>query len=100
MFAIIGVMGINILRKVDFNEHGNMFTLAAALSMGLIPIVVPGFYSAFPQHLQIILGNGLAMGTLTAVLVNILFHHLGHSRAPAPAAQGADLASEHVKGNK
>ncbi|MDX5377100.1 MAG: uracil-xanthine permease family protein [Halomonas sp.] len=97
VFAIIGVMGINILRKVDFNEHGNMFTLAAALAMGLIPIVVPGFYSAFPQHLQIILGNGLAMGTLTAVLVNILFHHLGHSRAPAPATEQADLASEHVK---
>ncbi|MFC3283273.1 uracil-xanthine permease family protein [Litchfieldella rifensis] len=97
VFAIIGVMGINILRKVDFNEHGNMFTLAAALAMGLIPIVVPGFYSAFPQHLQIILGNGLAMGTLTAVLVNILFHHLGHSRTPAPATKQADLASEHVK---
>ncbi|WP_104204309.1 uracil-xanthine permease family protein [Billgrantia saliphila] len=97
VFAIIGVMGINILRKVDFNEHGNMFTLAAALAMGLIPIVVPGFYSAFPQHLQIILGNGLAMGTLTAVLVNILFHHLGHSRNAAPATEQADLASEHVK---
>ncbi|NIC07099.1 uracil-xanthine permease family protein [Billgrantia bachuensis] len=97
VFAIIGVMGINILRKVDFNEHGNMFTLAAALAMGLIPIVVPGFYSAFPQHLQIILGNGLAMGTLTAVLVNILFHHLGHSRADAPATQGAELSSDPLK---
>ena len=97
VFAIIGVMGINILRKVDFNEHGNMFTLAAALAMGLIPIVVPGFYSAFPQHLQIILGNGLAMGTLTAVLVNILFHHLGHSRASAPATKQIDLSGEHVK---
>ncbi|MCE8018340.1 uracil-xanthine permease [Halomonas sp. MCCC 1A17488] len=97
VFAIIGVMGINILRKVDFNEHGNMFTLAAALAMGLLPIVVPGFYSAFPQHLQIILGNGLAMGTLTAVLVNILFHHLGHARLPAPATKQADLASEHIK---
>lgn len=97
VFAIIGVMGINILRKVDFNEHGNMFTLAAALAMGLIPIVVPGFYSAFPQYLQIILGNGLAMGTLTAVLVNILFHHLGHSQASAPATRQADLSSEHIK---
>lgn len=97
VFAIIGVMGINILRKVDFNEHGNMFTLAAALSMGLIPIVVPGFYSAFPQHLQIILGNGLAMGTLTAVLVNILFHHIGHSRVSAPATQAAELSSDPLK---
>ncbi|MDN6322071.1 MAG: purine/pyrimidine permease [Halomonas sp.] len=100
VFAIIGVMGINILRKVDFNEHGNMYILAAALAMGLIPIVVPGFYSAFPQHLQLILGNGLAMGTLTAVLINILFHHLGHSRTAAPATQQADLSSDHIKENQ
>lgn len=74
VFAIIGAMGINILRNVNLNEHGNLYTLASALAMGLLPIVVPNFYSDFPQHLQIILGNGLAMGTLTAVLANILFH--------------------------
>ncbi|MFG6176795.1 uracil-xanthine permease family protein [Halomonas sp. THAF12] len=95
VFAIIGVMGINILRRVDFDEHGNMFTLASALAMGLLPILVPGFYSAFPQHLQILLGNGLAMGTLTAVLVNLLFHHLGRRR-DAPA--GAGLPRQEIKG--
>ncbi|MDQ7730863.1 solute carrier family 23 protein [Halomonas sp. SpR8] len=85
VFAIIGVMGINILRRVDFDQNGNMFILAAALAMGLLPIVVPGFYSAFPSHLQIILGNGLAMGTVTAVVVNILFHHLGTPQKPDDA---------------
>lgn len=93
VFAIIGVMGINILRRVDFNQNGNMFTLASALAMGLLPIVVPGFYSAFPSHLQIILGNGLAMGTLTAVVVNILFHHLGSSRQREDAS-ALDTAPE------
>lgn len=97
VFAIIGVMGINILRRVDFNEHGNMFTLASALAMGLLPILVPGFYSAFPEHLQIILGNGLAMGTLTAVIVNLLFHHLGR-RADAPSTEGAKLPSQEING--
>ncbi|MBB3231768.1 uracil-xanthine permease family protein [Halomonas stenophila] len=97
VFAIIGVMGINILRRVDLNEHGNMFTLASALAMGLLPILVPGFYSTFPEHLQIILGNGLAMGTLTAVIVNLLFHHLGR-RADAPAPRGAELPSQEIKG--
>ncbi|MDT8895542.1 solute carrier family 23 protein [Halomonas sp. I1] len=95
VFAIIGVMGINILRRVDFDEHGNMFTLASALAMGLLPILVPGFYSAFPEHLQILLGNGLAMGTLTAVLVNLLFHHLGR-RSDAPA--DAPLPRQEIKG--
>lgn len=97
VFAIIGVMGINILRRVDFERNGNMYTLAAALAMGLTPIVVPGFYSAFPAHLQIILGNGLAMGTLTAVVVNILFHHLGS--APRSRNGGEAAPIEASKGD-
>jgi uracil-xanthine permease len=77
VFCVIAVMGIDILRKTDIGEHGNLFTLAAALAMGLLPILVPGLYSKFPQSAQLILGNGLAAGTLTAVFFNIIFHHLG-----------------------
>jgi xanthine/uracil permease len=42
VFCIIAVMGIDVLRKVDLREHGNLFTLAAALALGLLPILVPG----------------------------------------------------------
>lgn len=77
VFAIIGVIGIDLLRRVDLRDHGHMFTLAAALSMGLLPILVPGVYSNFPQWSQMILGNGLAMGTMTAVIINALFKHVG-----------------------
>ena len=80
VFAIIGTMGIDMLRQVDLRERGHMFTLAAALVMGLLPIVVPGLYSKFPPNAQVLLGNGLAMGALTAVVMNLLF---------APARQRA-----------
>jgi uracil-xanthine permease len=86
VFCIIAVMGIDILRKTDLGDHGNLFTLAAALAMGLLPILVPGLYSKFPQSAQLILGNGLAAGTLTAVFFNIVFHHLG-TRAERPKAE-------------
>ena len=71
------MIGIDLLRRVDLREHGNMFTLASALSLGLLPILVPGVYSQFPQWSQMILGNGLAMGTITAVIINALFYHIG-----------------------
>jgi uracil-xanthine permease len=89
VFCIIGVIGIDMLRKVDLREHGNVFTLAGALAMGLLPIIVPGLYTKFPATAQIILGNGLAMGTLTAVLLNILFHHVGKGPAEVPQAAGS-----------
>jgi uracil-xanthine permease len=81
VFAIIGTMGIDMLRKVDLHERGNMFVLAGALTMGLLPIVVPGLYSRFPDMLQLVLGNGLAMGSITAVLLNVFFN-----RAPETSA--------------
>ena len=42
VFCIIAVMGIDQLRKVDLHDHGNLFTLAAGLTMGLLPILVHG----------------------------------------------------------
>jgi xanthine/uracil permease len=74
VFSIICGMGIDILRRVDLHVPGNLFTLAIALSIGLLPILVPGLYGQFPQTLQIILGNGLAMGTVAAVIFNQVFH--------------------------
>ncbi|REG52317.1 uracil-xanthine permease [Paraburkholderia sp. BL6669N2] len=73
VFAMIGVMGINLLGTVDLHVRGNQYTLAAALVMGLIPVLVPNVYAAFPASLQIVLGNGMAAGTLTAIVVNLVF---------------------------
>jgi xanthine/uracil permease len=85
------VIGIDLLRRVDLREHGPMVTLAAGLSLGLLPILVPGLYSQFPHGVQMIMGNGLAAGTIIAVIVNAAFE-LGSSRrdgqgAPVPAAR-------------
>jgi xanthine/uracil permease len=73
VFAMIGVMGVNLLGKVDLHARGNQYTLAAALVVGLLPILVPNVYASFPGYSQIILGNGMAAGTLTAIVVNLVF---------------------------
>lgn len=93
IFAIIGTIGIDILRKVDLHQRSNMYVLAGALTMGLLPILVPGFYSQFPKGLQPILGNGLAMGSITAVVLNLLFHGIGQEPT-APAAAAAPSSSK------
>ncbi|KGE10033.1 nucleobase:cation symporter [Burkholderia gladioli] len=81
VFALIGVMGINLLGKVDLHARGNQYTLAAALVVGLIPVLVPNVYASFPASLQIVLGNGMAAGTLTAIVVNLVFGAWRHSSA-------------------
>jgi xanthine/uracil permease len=73
VFAMIGVMGVNLLGKLDLHARGNQYTLAAALVVGLLPILVPNVYASFPGYWQIVLGNGMAAGTLTAIVVNLVF---------------------------
>ena len=87
VFSIIGVIGIHVLSRVDLRDHGAMFTLASGLAMGLMPILVPGVYSQFPQWSQMVLGNGLAMGTITAALVNALFQF--STPKPKPSVEQA-----------
>ena len=91
VFAIIGTMGIDMLRQTNLRERSGMFILAGALTMGLLPILVPGLYSRFPANLQLVLGNGLAMGSLTAVVLNLLFNHTGGG--PVESHEAAPLKS-------
>lgn len=94
VFCVIAVIGVDMLRRVDLRQHGNMFTLASGLALGLLPILVPGLYGKFPPAAQTILANGLAAGTIAAVLVNLLFHGAGLARPvdPAREAVGASPA--------
>jgi OHCU decarboxylase len=40
---------------------------------------------AVPNWAEIILGSGITLGSLTAILLNLVFHHVGHGRGPAVA---------------
>jgi uracil-xanthine permease len=93
VFAVVGTMGIDILRRTDLREHANMYVVALALSTGLLPILIPGIYAQFPSGVRMLLGNGVAIGTITAAVMNVIFFHLGAARAShaAPAAEGEPL---------
>lgn len=74
MFTAIGVVGIKILTRVDFNQPQNLFIVATSLGIGLIPMVAPAFYSAWPQHLRTIFDSPVGAGLICAVLLNLLFN--------------------------
>lgn len=89
VYAVISVMGINMLRRVDFSDYTNTVIAAVALGAGLVPIVVSGAYAHFPGAWQNILGSGVAMTAITGVILNIVFNHTGMrqraaSRQPQP----------------
>ena len=77
VYAIVMVLGVQLLRKVDFHEQSNMVIAAVAFAAGLLPILIPGCYDQFPANVRILLGSRVAMGAFVAAFLNFLFHHLG-----------------------
>ncbi|GAA1962124.1 nucleobase:cation symporter-2 family protein [Kitasatospora viridis] len=75
MFATVTSVGISTLRKVEFEGTGNLLIVAVAIGLGMLPVVAPSFYHAFPIWVQIIGGSAITSATLAAFLLNLLFNH-------------------------
>ncbi|MEV7728913.1 uracil-xanthine permease family protein [Streptomyces sp. NPDC087917] len=96
VFAVITVLGVQMLGRCDLDQHTNTFVCAVALALGLLPILIPGVYANFPPNLRILLESGVAVGAFTAALLNILFHHI----RPGLAARVAAARTESDNGNR
>ncbi|MFJ8160488.1 uracil-xanthine permease family protein [Streptomyces sp. NPDC096136] len=92
VFAVITVLGVQMLGRAELDRHSHAFVCAVALALGLLPILVPGVYAGFPSGARILLESGVAVGAFTAVVLNVLFHHLRPRMARALAARAGAAA--------
>ena len=85
MFATVAVVGIQTLSRVDFHDHRNVVIVGTSLGLAMFVTAQPGVAKAVPSWAEIILGSGITLGSLTAIILTIVFHHMGSSRGPAVA---------------
>ena len=85
MFATVAVVGIQTLSRVDFHDHRNVVIVGTSVGLAMLVTVQPDVAKAVPTWAQIILGSGITLGSITAILLNLVFHHLGRGRGPAVA---------------
>jgi OHCU decarboxylase len=85
MFATVAVVGIQTLSRVDFHDHRNVVIVGTSVGLAVLVTVQPDVSKAVPSWAQIILGSGITIGSLTAILLNLVFHHIGRGRGPAVA---------------
>jgi len=92
MFATVAVVGIQTLARVDFHDHRNVVIVATSLGLAMYVTSQPDVAKAVPDWAQIIFGSGITLGSITAILLNLVFFHVGKSRGPAVAgAPGENL---------
>lgn len=75
MFGMVGVQGVQILHKVDFSNNANLLTASVSIGLGLGVTMYPHIFQYLPTEFQIILGNGIVVTSVSAVLLNLLFNH-------------------------
>jgi xanthine permease len=76
LFATVAVVGIQTLSRVNFHDEHNVVIVAVSIGLAMIPVAFPNFYQNFPSAVQIIVGNSITMGSLAAILLNLLFNIL------------------------
>ena len=83
MFANVAVVGIQTLSKVDLRDNRNAVIVSTSIALALlVTFRRDDIVSAMPSWLQIIFGSGVTIGSLTAIILNILFFHIGRPASP------------------
>ncbi|WP_097948835.1 uracil-xanthine permease family protein [Streptomyces sp. ms115] len=89
VYAVIAVMGVQMLARSELAERGHSMIAALALAVGLLPIVAPTLYDGFPGWIRTLLGSGVVAGTLAAVLLHALFTVADRAPRTGPGEQQA-----------
>jgi uric acid transporter len=75
MFGMVAATGIRILAGVDFaRNRNNLFVVAVAIGMGMIPLVAPNFKQWMPHQIHPLIESGILLASITAVVLNAFFN--------------------------
>ena len=73
MFGSIAVTGINMLRRVDLDDNGNLLVVCVSLGMAMIVIANPTFFASLPNAANMLLANSITLAGVCAVGLNLFF---------------------------
>lgn len=77
LFGMVVSSGIRMLGdQVDLNRHENLFIIACSVGVGLGVTTVPELFAKLPDWIRILADNGIVAGTVTAIVLNLLFNGL------------------------
>lgn len=86
MFGMVISQGIKMLSKEIGKSTGNSMIVACSVGMGLGVTVVPELFAQLPTGIQILTSNGIVAGSITAIVLNIVFNMLP-TRQPVAVLQ-------------
>ncbi|ARF15431.1 nucleobase:cation symporter-2 family protein [Sporosarcina ureae] len=89
MFGMVVSQGIKMLSPVISKTQDNAMIVACSIGIGLGVSVVPDLFKELPESVQILTSNGIVLGSITAIFLNIIFNMI-----PSKKKQAAQHAEE------
>jgi xanthine permease len=86
MFGMVVAYGIKMLSAVEFSSQENLLIIACSVGMGLGVTAVPELFVQMPTSIRILTDNGIVAGSLTAIVLNLVFNVFkGNKAAQQPS---------------
>lgn len=76
MFGMVAATGIKVLARVNLKNVYNLYVIAISIGLGMIPVVMPKFFSKLPHELAPILESPILLTAISAILLNLFFNGL------------------------
>ena len=80
MFGMVVTQGIRMLAPEIAKSMENAMVAAIGVGLGVGVAVVPDLFKNMPEAISILTSNGIVAGSITAIVLNILFNMIGLKR--------------------
>ncbi|MEC4020797.1 nucleobase:cation symporter-2 family protein [Streptomyces sp. H27-D2] len=98
LFSTIAVVGVQILSQADLTDQRNTTLVAVSIGIGFLPSAFPQFAERMPgRQLHALFESGIILGTLSALLLNLFFHHLRLPGSAKRTVQPVDPSAHYMQ---
>lgn len=75
LFGSIMCTGIKILKQVDFDSNSNLVITSVSVGLAMIAVSNPLFFSQLPSSVNMVLGNSISLGGISALTLHLIFNY-------------------------
>lgn len=95
LFANVAWVGLQTIAKSDMSDGRNAAIVTTALGLAMLITFKPEVALVFPEWARSFVSSGMSIGAITAIILNLLFFHVGKQQGTSVArnnGQGISLA--------
>ncbi|MCP1143320.1 nucleobase:cation symporter-2 family protein [Lysinibacillus endophyticus] len=95
MFGMVVTQGITMLAPEISLSPENAMVAAIAVGLGAGVVFVPDIFAVLPEGISILTSNGIVCGSVTAIVLNIVFNMIGSKKVDpmyTEAKEAVDVA--------